>query len=89
MTDGGYTIVMWSWHQDTKDWSTPGVSKIVDKVLSNARNGDIVLFHDYVEGQTQTVEALKQILPELHNRGYRFITVSELLAYGRMKPVKK
>lgn len=89
VTDGGYTVVMWSWHQDTRDWDTPGVSKIVDRVLNHVKNGDIILFHDYVEGKSQTVEALKEILPELKKRGYRLVTVSELLSYGRMKPVKK
>lgn len=84
-----YTVVMWSWHQDTRDWDTPGVDKIISKVLGNARSGDIVLFHDYVEGKSQTVDALKEILPELKKRGYRFVTVSELLSCGRMKPVKK
>ncbi|MCZ8515569.1 polysaccharide deacetylase family protein [Paenibacillus filicis] len=87
VTDDGYTVVLWSWHQDTQDWNTPGVRRIVNKVVKNARNGDIVLFHDYVEGKSQTVEALKEILPELKKRGFQFVTVSELLAYGR--PVRK
>ncbi|MEF3304562.1 polysaccharide deacetylase family protein [Paenibacillus sp. GYB003] len=84
----GYKVVMWSWHQDTEDWSTPGVGKIVNKVLKNARNGDIVLFHDYVEGKTQTVEALRQILPQLKERGFRFITVSELLTHRKAAAVE-
>ncbi|CAN7503875.1 polysaccharide deacetylase family protein [Paenibacillus sp. LjRoot153] len=84
----GYQMIMWSWHLDTKDWSTPGVSKIVDKVLNNSSSGDIVLFHDYVEGHTQTIEALKKILPELEKRGYRFVTVSELLTYRKAVPAK-
>ncbi|MGG1553973.1 polysaccharide deacetylase family protein [Paenibacillus ferrarius] len=84
----GYKMIMWSWHLDTKDWSTPGVDKIVNKVLNNSRNGDIVLFHDYVEGRTQTIEALKRILPELEKRGYRFVTVSELLTYRKAVPAK-
>ncbi|TVY06879.1 polysaccharide deacetylase family protein [Paenibacillus cremeus] len=87
--EGGYTVVMWSWHQDTKDWNTPGVQKIINKVLNNTRNGDIVLFHDYVEGKTQTIEALKTILPELQQRGYRFVTVSELLTYSKLEAVEK
>ncbi|PZE20656.1 polysaccharide deacetylase family protein [Paenibacillus xerothermodurans] len=79
----GYQVIMWSWHQNTRDWDTPGVKKIVDTVLNNAHNGDIILFHDYVEGQTQTVDALKQVLPELKNRGFRFVTVSELLTFRK------
>ncbi|WP_245856227.1 polysaccharide deacetylase family protein [Paenibacillus rigui] len=84
----GFMVVMWSWHMDTLDWDTPGVHKITSKVLKNARNGDIVLFHDYVEGRTETIAALKQILPELKQRGYKFVTVSELLRYRKPSPVK-
>ncbi|MGO4546477.1 polysaccharide deacetylase family protein [Paenibacillus sp. 2TAB23] len=75
----GYTTIMWSWHQDTNDWQSPGVNKIVNKVLNHARNGDIVLLHDYIPGSTQTVMALDKILDELTKRGYVFVTVTELM----------
>ncbi|QDY85967.1 polysaccharide deacetylase family protein [Paenibacillus polymyxa] len=81
----GLKIILWSWHQDTLDWRKPGVHRIANKVLRNARNGDIVLMHDFVHHSTQTVEALKIILPELKKRGYSFVTVSELLS-NREKP---
>ncbi|KJK31804.1 polysaccharide deacetylase family protein [Paenibacillus polymyxa] len=81
----GLKIILWSWHQDTLDWRKPGVHRIAGKVLRNARNGDIVLMHDYVHQSTQTVDALKIILPELKRRGYSFVTVSELLS-NREKP---
>ncbi|WP_055107520.1 polysaccharide deacetylase family protein [Paenibacillus ihumii] len=74
-------FILWSWHQDTKDWKSPGVSKIVKKVVTNARSGDIVLMHDYVANSTQTIEALKLILPELKKQGYSFVTVSDLLTH--------
>ncbi|TVX93834.1 polysaccharide deacetylase family protein [Paenibacillus agilis] len=78
----GLKCIMWSWHQDTRDWDLPGVNKIKNKVLNNARNGDIVLFHDYVHGRTQTPQALEMILPELKRRGYQFVTVSELIKHS-------
>lgn len=77
------TVVMWSWYQDTQDWKKPGVDKIVRQVLGNVHNGDIVLFHDLQGDCTQTVEALKRILPELTQRGYRFVTVSDLINQTR------
>jgi polysaccharide deacetylase family sporulation protein PdaB len=83
----GYIVVMWSWHQDSRDWSTPGVKKIVDSVLNRVQNGDIVLFHEYVEGKTQTIAALEQILPELKKRGYHCVTISELLTYRKTKEI--
>lgn len=76
--------VLWSWHQDTRDWARPGIGRIVRKVLRNARGGDIVLLHDYVSGKSQTAAALAIILPELQKKGYRFVTVSELMS--RSKP---
>lgn len=75
----GYQTVLWSWHQDTNDWRSPGVQAIAYKVLTNARAGDIVLLHDCVPGSTQTVQALRLILPELKRRGFHMVTVSELL----------
>ena len=77
----GLHMILWSWHQDTLDWKKPGVKRIANKVLNNARNGDIVLMHDFVSNSTQTAEALQIILPELKKRGFRFVTVSELLSY--------
>lgn len=77
----GGQIVLWSWHQDPRDWSSPGINKISNHVLKNARGGDIVLLHDGGLNQQQTVEALKIILPELQKRGFQFVTVSELLQY--------
>ncbi|WP_334071828.1 MULTISPECIES: polysaccharide deacetylase family protein [Paenibacillus] len=73
-------MILWSWHQDTKDWTSPGIHKIAERVLKNARNGDIVLMHDFVHNSLQTPEALKLILPELKKQGYSFVTVSELLS---------
>ena len=75
----GYKVVMWSWHQDTIDWKQPGVKEIVNRVLSGAQPGNIVLFHDAGGDRSQTVTALEQILPTLKEQGYEFVTVSELL----------
>lgn len=83
----GYLVVMWSWQHDTKDWSRPGVGKIVSRVLNQLENGNIVLMHEYVEGGSQTVEALKTILPELNKRGYQMVTVSELIKYKQANPM--
>lgn len=74
-------MVLWSWHQDTKDWRSPGVQVIANNVLDNARSGDIVLMHDFVHRSSQTYEALRIILPELKRRGYSLVTVSDLLSH--------
>jgi len=85
----GYTTILWSWHQDTNDWRRPGVDYIVNKVLNNARNGDIVLMHDYNPGSDQTVEAVSIILPKLAERGFQFVTVSELMQSDKTIPITK
>ncbi len=85
----GYTVVLWSWHQDTRDWASPGVGYIVNKVLNNARNGDIVLMHDSIYGKNQTAESLKQILPVLKEKGFTFVTVSELMKYKQANKVNQ
>lgn len=85
----GLMPVLWSWHQDTRDWRKPGVNAIANRVLENARNGDIVLMHDQVYGHSQTVQALKKILPELTKRGFRVVTVTELINSDGARQVGK
>lgn len=72
-----YTVICWS--VDTRDWAHTPVADIVDNVLSSVKGGDIILFHDYVSGESPTPEALRIIIPELISRGYNFVTVSELM----------
>ena len=74
-----YKIVMWSWDEDTRDWSRPGVKKIIDRVLNHISPGDIVLFHDGGGNRRQTVQALPLILDGLKEKGYQCVTVSELI----------
>ena len=49
------------------------------RVLQLAADGRIILLHD-AAGNTQTVEALRKILPVLRDEGYAFVTVSQLFA---------
>lgn len=73
-------IVLWTFYQDSKDWSNPGIDSIVENTLSKVQNGDIILLHDYVyKKESHTVEALKEILPALINKGYKFVTISDLM----------
>lgn len=71
-----HKIILWSWDQDTLDWTKPNHTQIAQKVIKNASGGDIVLMHD---NQIQTVNALKIFLPKLKDMGYTFVTISELL----------
>lgn len=75
----GYTLALWSWNQDTRDWSQPGVDKIVNHVITNISPGSIILFHDSGGNRRQTVEALSKILDFLKKNDYQCITVSEMI----------
>lgn len=68
------------WDIDSQDWRKPGAAAIADQV-KNAWPGAIVLMHDGGGDRSQTVEALKDALPYLKSRGYRFVTMDELLGY--------
>ncbi len=84
----GYKIILWSWTQQTRDWVNPGTEYIIKKVLSNAKNGDIVIFHDCGGDRSQTVNALEPIILGLKEKGFQMITVSELLTKGEQgKPI--
>ena len=54
-------------------------------ILKQAKDGDIILLHD-MEGNSQTVEALDTIIPELKAQGYKFVTVSELFKKKGIDP---
>ena len=72
--------ILWSWRQDTRDWTMPSVDSIVNTVMKNLQDGDIVLFHDFNREGSPTPKALKILLPKLKEMGYRFVTVSELIS---------
>lgn len=74
--DLGYTTVLWS-GVDVKDWKNPSPNNIADEIINNVKSGDIILLHDY--GTENTVKALDMILPKLKEKGYKFVTVSQLL----------
>lgn len=76
----GYRYVLWSWRVDTRDWAAVSVQSVIQTVVSNVQDGDIVLFHDYVVGNSPTAKALDILIPRLQQMGYRFVTVSELAA---------
>jgi peptidoglycan/xylan/chitin deacetylase (PgdA/CDA1 family) len=75
----GYKDVLWSYHQDTKDHALPGAQVIAYHIIRHVRNGDIVLLHDGGGDRSQTIQALKLILPSLKQQGFQFVSVSELL----------
>ena len=52
-------------------------------ILSNVRPGAVIVLHEGGARGGRTVEVLRRVLPVLHARGYRVVTLSELAASGR------
>ena len=77
MQESNYNLVLWS--IDTLDWAMNPASTISQTVLKQLRGGDIILMHDYVSGGNTTCDALRQMIPPILNKGYEFVTVSELI----------
>jgi peptidoglycan-N-acetylglucosamine deacetylase len=73
----GLITVMWD--VDPRDWSLPGVGAIYGNVVSHAHNGAIVIQHFGGGPRYETVAALPREIDTLRARGYRFVTVAQML----------
>ena len=76
----GYDIILWD--VDPLDWKRPGPAVVRNRILKETRAGSIVLSHDIHPG---TIEAMPSTFDELEAKGFKFVTVSELL--GMATPV--
>ncbi len=74
----GYKTIVWD--IDTMDWAHNTPQKIAQNIQNNVKNGSIILFHDFIGKNSPTVAALKTVLPKLKSEGYRFVTVSDMIA---------
>ncbi|HEX3029843.1 MAG TPA: polysaccharide deacetylase family protein [Clostridia bacterium] len=54
-------------------------------IVNNAKDGDIVLLHDF-SGNTQTVDALDSMIQGLKNKGFTFVTISQLFEMKGKNP---
>jgi cellulose synthase/poly-beta-1,6-N-acetylglucosamine synthase-like glycosyltransferase/peptidoglycan/xylan/chitin deacetylase (PgdA/CDA1 family) len=80
----GYLVVLTD--IDTEDWRRPGVASIVAAARPANGAGAVVMMHDSGGDRSQTVAALRQLLPGLQAEGYRFVTVSEALDLAGSPP---
>jgi peptidoglycan-N-acetylglucosamine deacetylase len=92
----GYTPVMWSVPL-AKDWEYPPAALIAARVLRYVGDGSIIDLHDGNRGiicarlhavahlcdRSSDVEATRLIVESLKRRGYRFVTIPQLLQLGR------
>lgn len=84
--DNGYKGIGWS--VDSEDWKSLKAEEIKQNVLDRVHPGAIILMHsagNWTQDLSGTAEALKDIIPELREQGYEFVTVEELSAYKNKK----
>jgi peptidoglycan/xylan/chitin deacetylase (PgdA/CDA1 family) len=76
----GRTTILWDVEPESYPEIAADAEAIVNHVLDNTRPGSIILLHVMTESRGQTMQAVPAIIDGLQSRGYRFVTVSELLA---------
>jgi cellulose synthase/poly-beta-1,6-N-acetylglucosamine synthase-like glycosyltransferase/peptidoglycan/xylan/chitin deacetylase (PgdA/CDA1 family) len=71
-----YYIVLANY--DSQDWQRPGVANIIKNASPPNGTGGIVMLHDGGGDRSQTVAAVRRLIPELRARGFQFVTVAQL-----------
>ena len=74
----GYRIILWD--VDPLDWKRPGPTVVTSRIVRETRPGSIVLSHDIHAG---TIKAMPATFDQLQAKGFKFVTVSELIAMGK------
>ncbi len=74
----GFKIILWD--VDPLDWKNPGVDVVASRIIAATRPGSIILSHDI---HAHTVDAMPRVFDTLLAKGYKFVTVSELLAMDK------
>ncbi len=77
-------IVITRWEVDTEDWKSRNTNKVYNAIMKGAGNGEIILCHDLYP---TTAAAVEKAIPDLIEKGYQLVTVSELLSFHKDGPV--
>ncbi len=77
----GYPVIFWD--VDPEDWKKPGVNVIKNRIVGHTRAGSIILLHDL---HKSSVDAVPATLDALLRQGYKFVTVSQLIALSSNTP---
>ncbi|MGI8431000.1 MAG: polysaccharide deacetylase family protein [Chthoniobacterales bacterium] len=80
----GYRIILWD--VDPLDWKRPGPSVVMRRIVNETRDGSIILSHDIHPG---TIKAMPETFDQLQAKGFKFVTVSELIAMGKPMAAKE
>ena len=78
LSQTGRTTVTWDVEPDSDARATAG--EIAQRAVQNTRPGSIILLHVMYPNRVESLKAVGTIINDLKERGYEFVTVSELLA---------
>jgi peptidoglycan/xylan/chitin deacetylase (PgdA/CDA1 family) len=85
MTEGyGLKVILWS--VDPLDWKYRNSNRIYNHIVQNTQPGSIILTHDI---HATTVAAMPATLDALLAKGYKFVTVSELISKELLQQLVK
>lgn len=79
----GYEVVLWSASLERALPTAPKENAL--RLASEVQPGYIILAHDGRLDRSATVEALPYLIDELKNKGYRFVTLSQMYALDKAK----
>lgn len=77
-----YRPVMWS--VVPEDWVRPGISLVVERVLRQVRNGSVIVLHDGYYGGQDVAQTTSQLIPQLLQQGYQFVTIDFLWQQAKL-----
>ena len=66
---------------NSHDYDRTDTERIVSTVMNQIHPGAVVGMHDGGGPHEQTIAAVEQLIPALRAKGYRFVTVDELLTF--------
>ena len=77
----GLKVIMWD--VDPLDWKVRNSAHVKTEILKSTKAGSIILSHDI---HPTTIEAMAETIDALKEKGFQFVTVSELVAMDRPLP---
>ena len=79
--DFGYPTILWD--VNSRDWRHLGPAVVEQRILGTVHPGAIILDHDT---QTDAIQAMPDTLDKMLAGGFKFVTVSELIAMDQPVP---
>lgn len=86
---GKLDLKLLRWTVDPADWSGKPANEIADYVLDHVQANSIILLHDGLATSAETAKALPAIIDGIKSKGYKFVTMSQLIDKINLKDVNK